>query len=816
MNIKKKLLRILLITTGIFVLGFVIVVTYVTINKQKIIGQVTAQLEKSINGKISIGDVGLNFFSNFPSISVLVKNLIVTDSMYANHKHPFLKAGKVYAILSIPKLISKKQPLNGLSVEDGQLYLFTDPNGYSNDYLIKRKDQPAAVTANSNEKVELTIVKLKQFRVVIDDRRREKFHNLFVRKLKVKINNDDDVALSFATNATILVESLAFNTDRGSFLKNTEFTGQFKLGFNTKTKLLRFDSINIELGELPFNLSGKFQLKGTDPQFDLRLHTTQIEYSAIKKLLPAQIDSSLSLVSLVGRIDADAEINGPLKGGDPYIYLKWRTKNAALGTPFMDFDEASFDGYFTDEAVVGLPRKDPNSKIVINNFKAKWHGIPVQSKQIEIMDLSVPILTCDLQSAFPLHDLNELIGSNSLKLTSGNANMSLTYKGPVEKTDYTNSFINGFLKFTDGTVLYAPRDVEMQKVNATLIFKNSDLLIQDFTTTVLGNKVLMQGVGKNLLTLINTGPNEANINWSIYTPTLNLNPFTYLLKQRKQVKSDGKSKASFSKVAAGIDRLLDEGRLNVSLKADQLTYKNFSAQNVNADLSLLQDRYLINNVSMNHADGSMLLKGSLGSKRGLNDANVDVNMQQMDVKKLFRSFNNFGQDGITAESLEGKISATSKASLIINDKGEINPNSLVATIDFTLKKGALNNYEPLKKLQRSVLKNRDFSNIRFAELKNRFEVSNQAVKINRMEIQSSVLTLFVEGLYSTKGKTDLSIQIPLNNLKNRDSDYIPKNIGVNSKVGRSIFIRGRPGPNGDVEFGIDIFNRYNKEKRKER
>jgi len=60
-------------------------------------------------------------------------------------------------------------------------------------------------------------------------------------------------------------------------------------------------------------------------------------------------------------------------------------------------------------------------------------------------------------------------------------------------------------------------------------------------------------------------------------------------------------------------------------------------------------------------------------------------------------------------------------------------------------------------------------------LKDRLEISNQEIKINRMEIESTVLSMYVEGIYSMKGTTDMSIQIPLSNLKKRTADYNPEN-----------------------------------------
>src|SRR5438270_5432899 len=188
-------------------------------------------------------------------------------------------------------------------------------------------------------------------------------------------------------------------------------------------------------------------------------------------------------------------------------------------------------------------------------------------------------------------------------------------------------------------------------------------------------------------------------------------------------------------------------------------------------------------------------------------------MENVDVSKVFSGFDNFGQDGLTAQSLEGKLSAAIEASMKLSNEGKVIPSSIISRVDFSLKDGALNNYEPLKKIQHFIFKKRDFDNIRFAELKNRLDISKQEIKINRMEIQSTVLSLFVEGIYSKKGNTDLSIQVPLRNLKKRDEDYNPENIGVDKKGGRSIFLRGKPGEDGKIKFSLDLFKRYDKEKK---
>ncbi len=798
---------------------YIIVFAYISANKQKIIKEVTLEISKKLSGNVTIGDVELSFFSHFPQISVVLSKVLITDTLFAQHHHAFFQGEKVYARISLVKLVKREPAINGLRIDHGSFYVFTDSTGYSNSYLYTQKRDSAGHAATSSDKSDLKLIELKDVRIIVDDKTKNKLHDLIVHNLSVNLEDRDSSFLVFDAKADILVHSLAFNLKAGSFIQDKTLQGSFDVGYDKKLKQLQVDSIDFKLSGQPFNVTGRFDLVGPDPQFDLRVHTSNILYSFAKSLVTAKIITALSIVDVDQKLDINASLSGPLKVGEPLIIVKWVIKGTHLQTPFFDFDNASFTGYYTNEVVAGLPRKDPNSVIIMRDFSASWQGFQMTSEKIEILNLFRPLMTCDLNSSFSLTKLNDLIGSNSIQLLSGDGTANLTYKGPLEKNDNTNSFVNGAITLKNGSVLYAPRNVEMKNVNGRVVFKNSDVFIENLQCNVFNNKISMEGQAKNLITLINTEPNKVKIDWNIYSPSLNLASFTYLLKPRTKVFNKTHRKSKIANIARLIDQVLDQGSLDVTLKAGKLLYKKFEANNVKASVSLLQNSYIINNVSMEHAGGHMNLNGSLVQlnsntyEKNDHQAKLVVDMDNVDVSKLFDAFNNFGQDGITSQSLEGKLTAKINVSLVLDEDGKTIPSSVESIVDFSLKNGALNNYEPLKKIQNFLLKNRDFDNIRFAELKDRLEIKNQEIKINRMEIQSSVMSMFVEGIYSKKGTTDMSIQVPFSNIKKRGADFNPENIGTDKKGGRGIFIRGRPGPDGNIKFKLDLFNKYNKEKK---
>ena len=809
---KRIILRVLLALVILVALGYVAIVIYVSLHKKELIQDLTEQVSEKINGSVAISDMEISFFNSFPRVSILLKKVKITDSLFARHRQPFFTGAEVAVQLNAGKLLQNELQVNGIKIKDALIFLFTDSSGYSNEYLLKPQQKPSG-NKQADRENKFHLVKLNNVAVHIYDALKNHDYNVLAKKLDVHFKNrEKDILLE--ADADLQVHALAFNIIKGSFLKEASVNGKFDLTLTPQQ--LVADNIKLNIGGNPFAMSARFDLQGKQPQFDLKLDVQDIRYGSLKKLVTPKIAKALSKVGTDHKLDVTALVTGPLRGGEPLIKANWTIKGAKLSTPFFDFKNASFSGSYTNEVDSTKPRKDSNSKIEIRNFKGDWQGLPVTSQRIDINDLQSPTLNAQLQSQFSITDLNRILGSNVIQMQKGDGTANLSYVGPLERNRNANSFLNGVITIDNGLILYTPRNVELRKVKGKLVFKNSDVEVQDLQCTVLNNTVTMSGGARNLLTLINDEVNRPVIDWNIYSPALNLESFIFLLSPATQVQR-ARSASPLGSVSHTIDDLLANGRLHVTLQADKLKYKKLSADKFSANVMLLPESYEIRNVSMQHGGGEIQLKGTLLNRHNnYHQANFDADIRSIDVKKIFNAFNNFGQDAIEGKHLEGRLSAHATGTFGLNNEGNPYPGSVAGDISFSLKDGALNNFEPIKKIQEFIFKKRDFENIRFAELKDDIRIANEEIYINRMEIASSVMRIFVEGVYSMRGNTDLSIQIPLSNLKKRDEDEKPTNKGVDSKTGTSLYLRGRPGEDGNIKFKADLFNRFKKENNKSR
>ena len=142
MDLKKQLtylFKALKIFLTIVLVLAITVILYTSINKQKIIRQVTSEISDRLNGKVVIGNVELSFFRNFPHVSVLLHNVSITDTLFNTHHHTFLKGKEVFVSVNVLKLINHEPPIKGIWLQSGELYLYTDSTGYTNTYLLHIK-----------------------------------------------------------------------------------------------------------------------------------------------------------------------------------------------------------------------------------------------------------------------------------------------------------------------------------------------------------------------------------------------------------------------------------------------------------------------------------------------------------------------------------------------------------------------------------------------------------------------------------------------------------------------------------------------------
>lgn len=793
----KIILKIAGIALSILLVLWLGIAAYVTTNKKALLESVTAQLNRDITGELKIENMEPDLIRGFPGISVSLKNILLRDSLYQQHHHDLLVAKEATISLNIFSLLSGSPDIKKLTITNGKIYLFTDSLGNTNTSVFRRSNKKKNGKGGGKRinRIEFVNVSLIQENIS-----RKKLFNFDIDELTVKLNYNN-TGWKGNVNVDLLVNSLSFNTKRGSFIKNKQFKADLDIQYKEDTGVLNIPLQDISIDKIPFKIGGNFTSTDISSAYKLQIVAPEIELNRVKPLLANNISSKLGIYDLKEPFFAQVIIQGSLKQiGDPRILVSWKTTDNTLKVSGETINNCSFTGYFDNEIKPSLGKNDANSVIGFNDVKGSYFDIPFSADTIRIINLRKPIFEGRFRSSFALVKLNTISGGQTFHFDKGNASLNIFYRAPYNKSNSVEPFIYGAFKLSNAGLTYRPRNLPFKNLSGAIQFKGQDLFLQNWRVSSGSSSFLMQGSLANFLNLYYTDPKKIRIDWHITSPQINLGEFLAFLGKRKKAVVKTSTNSS-GKVFAQLERVLDEASVHFDLKAGKLLFRRFTASNIHSNIVLNQAGIDLKEISLNNSDGRLQVKGNIDQSGAINRFNIDTRITNVNLTKLFYAFENFGQDALAYQNLRGSFSSRTQVSGSMKDNGEIIPKSFNGLVSFDIKNGALVNFEPLQKVGSFAFPNRDFSNITFTSLKNTFDIKGKTITIRPMVIESSVLNMSLEGIYGMPTGTDIVLRVPLRNPKRDEglSDSLKRKRFDNGIV---INLRAIDDENGNVKIKL--------------
>jgi hypothetical protein len=764
----RKWLRISLITGGILIalllLLFLGMTWYIRANKATFLKQITGQLNDRLNGTITIGDMEPSLWKSFPNVSIGLKKVVLQDSLWQQHHHALLDVDYIFVRVNTLSLLRKHVEVNEVTLQDGKIYLFTDTSGYSNTYVLKGQSGEKKKSGSSKD-ANVKQLTLRNINFVIENQQKFKLFNLDIRTLDGKLNATD-TSIQFTMLSDIMSKSFAFNTNKGSYLKDKKMQLNISVIFNKRTKILTIPQQEIRIDDHPVLIAGQFGFGEKPPPFKLKINANQVLLHDAASWLSPNISTKLNSITLTKPLDAEANLQGHMKYRDtPNVLITWKTTDNVLVSTMGEWTNCNFTGRFNNQVLPGQGHTDENSAVNIFQLSATLAGIPLKADTIRVVNLKQPLLHGHFRSEFPLANLNgAAAGEAPIIFKTGNANADLFYTGPVLKDDNTPSSLQGVVQVKQGGFTYTPRNLSFHDANATLRFTGQDLVLENIHIQTDKSSLQMDGLVKNLLNLYFTTPEKIELTWNIRSPLVDLNEFKAFLAPRKSAKAaKSQQKAKMGRVSRQLDVVLASSNVKMQVQLDKVTYQRFTAQNVKAALELTNSDILLKQIALNHAGGSMQLSGAMHQQGTNNNFTLNATVNNVYISQLFYAFNNFGLTSLKSDNLKGNVSAKVNLKGNVLDNGSMAKNSMYGSINFSLKNGALINFGPLADIGNFAFRKRHLDSITFENLNSTFQVQGNKVLIPPMRIASSAINIDVRGIYGIDGGTNINLDIPLRN-----------------------------------------------------
>jgi hypothetical protein len=803
---KRKWIRYVLKALIAFVCAWIILLgaalVYIKVNKQQIVASVQASLAKKISGKISFADFAIDLIHNFPGVSIDVRDFHLQDSAFHSHQHELMYGQHIYMGFGILELLTGKKVPKYVRVTDSKIFFFADTLGNKNWKIFKKSQ------SRTHNNIELKKVTFRNTNVFFEDDRKFKFFNVLFQKLKCSISDNND-QVDFDIDCNGIIKNSSFNTKRGSYLTNKRLFGEWQVFYDRSQKKITLRNQLVRLDKQPYRVTADFLLD-SDPRFTLSIKTNNLSLKEAATIFPTATAKRIGNYQLSKSLQ---KVEAVLAGKMKYLYyplakISFSVKDASLTVAPTRFDHCSFNGFLQNEIDPTKLRDDHNSFLQFTNLTGEWEKTQFSSKNLTIYNLIQPYLRCDLHAIFDLAQLEKAIASRQLDLNSGTGEAKIVYEGPLETKADTVYNLNGLITINHGDMTYIPRNLNFKQTDIELFFRNGDMQVRKMNTVANDNVISINGRVDNFLNFFNTDPSKAIFDWHIYSPDLDISKLRSSL-HRKSVVKNKHGYSFFDRLTNKIDRLFDDCSAYITIEADKVIYKKFSAANVKGRLALTNNVIRLENFSLSHAGGFIHLNASSKDNGNTSDLAIQSKIDNVNVKELFRSFNNFGLHSLTSEIISGNFSADINLTSILDADNDLYREANRGYVDFSLKNGRLVNFAPLMEIDNNFLQKRDLSDVSFAELKDRLDLNGSDVRINRMEIRSTAVNMYVEGVFSFANNTDLSIQVPLHGQK-KNQTTAPENKGVNAKMGMSVFLRAKDDKDGKLKINYDMFGRFRK------
>ncbi|HEU0126184.1 MAG TPA: AsmA-like C-terminal region-containing protein, partial [Flavobacterium sp.] len=670
------------------------------------------------------------------------------------------------ARLNIWSLLQKEINIHKILINDADIYIYKAENGYSNVNIFKPKKKKAPT---HNEKPETTIdyVNLNNVHVIIDNHLGHKLFDFDVANLESKVDYEND---NWSTNLYLKtkINSLAFNTVHGSFAKEKVLEGNFDISYAEAHQKINIKTQKLKIGSDVFDIIAFFNIGKNNSLFGINIGT-DILWRNASNLLSGNISSKLNQFDLKKPIKVNCDIKGDLNvEGDPKIVVQADIRNNELTIPDGLFTNCSFKGIFTNNFKPQNGFNDPNSAIILTNFKADYENIPLKIARATINNLEKPIATGIVNADFDISKLNGMTNEKILHFESGHAKANLKFQFDIVDLYINKPRITGDVDIDNATFDYLPKNIRAEKTAVQLSFTEQALYIKKIAYKHKKNIIRIDGKIDNFLNLYYDAPEKMVVNWNIYCPNIDVKQFLGVLKkspvqktaQTKQVK---KKNVNFTNQLKSV---IEKCTAVINLKADKITYGSLTATNTQATLQMLNSKLLLKNGTLQTSGGNITFNGAIQPSGNHYIFSSTAHVNRVDIASFLKSFNNFGIHSFSPKNIRGRLSSNANVTGLMSSKGDLIVNSMRGKLDFNVNQGALLNFDPIMKIGKFAFPLRDVENITFSDLSGSLNLRGEQVDINKLTISSSVLNFDVDGVYSFGRGTNLALTIPLRNSKN--------------------------------------------------
>lgn len=749
--LNLRILKKILLYTGLALLVIVVsLAVSAFLFKDKIIRNFIEAVNQDLNTKVRVGKFDVSVFQKFPQLSIVLTDVYVEDSHEG--QYPLLTADRISFQLNPLEVYRGTYNVKGLEIENSETNLKINRQGENNYTILKESTDSRPGTGEVG--FELKNIQLQNARVRYVDLQSDEDLIFSTEKLSASIQSS---ANRYTIEAAGVLTTEKIRVEKTSLLEGKSFSLATHITYDDAGHTLTIQPSALFLKGSEFSVKGMYTWAKT-PFIDITVDGKDTNIQTILSLLPETASQQFTKYQSKGETYFSATLKGQITSTkNPGLSVAFGLKEATIFHPDTNaqLENTNLEGSFASSNVMDLHK----ASLILKNITGTLNDESFQANLV-IQDFIDSDVILNFKGKVDAASLIKFYLVENIRELSGSLLTDFSFEGKLswlkDRSTAQKATTNGTIEMQNLNFLYGESRLPIRYLSGSLQFSNNDLALSNVSLQAGNSDFVFNGFFKNIITFLLFENQPIGIEADMKSNFIDLDElFQIGFSSRK-----GDSDYQFS-ISPNLN-------LNFNCDVKSLRYQRFAAHKLKGDLLVKDEVAVSRNTKLKTLGGDLSFSAIVDAK---NHKAIDVlttaRLDGIYLDSAFYVFKNFDQDFIEDKHLKGQATADVSVEMTLNEKLKLFQETLIADIGMTIKNGELNNFEPLKSLNK-YLDDEGLSRLRFADLKNDIHIEKKTIYIPQMQVRSNVTAIQISGTHTFDQHIDYRLITPLRNKKKID------------------------------------------------
>lgn len=763
----KRLFKRLFLVLGLLVgLMTVAIMVISSLFSDQIGERVVREINQQLKSELRVEGFELSFLKTFPNVGANLRGV----SLKGADQEDLLVAEELSFRAGLLSLLTSKIELKSVVLSEGIIRIHVDKDGKAN-YDIRKEgaeisedNTPQEESGDEGASINLEKATINNVQLFYSDAqtRQRLTADIFDA---VFAGNFGASQYELESEAGIFIRYL--ESDGESLLANQMLEYETAIMINTEEGQYQIDALNMKLGELPLEATGNFRTQGEGTYINLNFSSEDGQLQDVLSLLPATYKRQLKGIETDGDFSLKATIEGVQnERQQPKITAELRFADGRISGDRVNarVRDLGFLAYYTN----GPQQNEKTSKLVIENLHGEFEREPF-AMDLMIENFEEPSVVFSANGTLAPGALLAFIPDERITAGTGKININRLsvrgrYSDMLSSSRSGRVDMSGSISFDGAGLTINKEEVRLSEGEVT-VDKNT-LTARQVIFEAPGTRVQFDGRATNFLPVLFADSTNSQRVTLLFDAQLQASELdvdqlmalgapaeTVLEEATARGVTDSLAQAKVEKRELFANFL--DGRFAASIQ--RFNYDEIAGEDFKGDL-VFKDGTMIIKGSTKAMDGEFLLDGEMKfTEEPVLTAKLSGD--RIDIHEFFRQSENFGQDFLVADNLEGKLDTRLFIEAHFDNAGNFQEDKLRVLAGVGLQNGVLKDFAMLEDFS-TFVDIRDLREIRFTNLQNFFEIRNSKLYLPVMFIQSNALNMTISGEHTFE--QDIKYYIKIN------------------------------------------------------